>query len=318
MTRRRPLDSLEDLQPEEAYGRDISKATTTTASGRRTHQLLRLTPMGIRGVVLFVAIFATVSLLLVMSHMGDVGRLTVATNGHVAMVETTTAAYEEGADTDEVEEQKSHALEPPAIQEQNAELWRQPVEPDRYYKCINRSKHEKKMGSSNGYLLVHANGGLNQMKIGISDMVAVTKIMNATLVLPTLDSNSFWTDSSNFKALFDWKHFMEVLKEDIHIVESLPSGLTSGKALRRAPVSWSKPVYYRRLVPLLRKNKLIHFTKTDSRLVNNGLAGSIQKLRCRAMYEALWYSDDIRELANKFVKRLRENNQHYIALHLRC
>lgn len=35
------------------------------------------------------------------------------------------------------------------------------------------------------------------------------------------------------------------------------------------------------------------------------------------MFEALRYSKDIEELANKFVKRLRENNEHYIALHLR-
>lgn len=152
----------------------------------------------------------------------------------------------------------------------------------------------KTPAESQGYLLVHTNGGLNQMRAGICDMVAVARIINATLVIPELDKRSFWQDSSNFADVFDQDHFINALANDVKVVERLSKELLTAPRAVKHFRSWSGLNYYQNEIASLWANyQVIRAAKSDSRLANNNLPPDIQKLRCRACYEALRFSPRI-------------------------
>ncbi|XP_077224503.1 O-fucosyltransferase family protein isoform X2 [Tasmannia lanceolata] len=176
------------------------------------------------------------------------------------------------------------------------------------------------MYKSNGYLKISCNGGLNQMRAAICDMVSIARLLNLTLVVPELDKTSFWADPSNFGDIFDVRHFIDSLRDEVHIIKRLPKRLnrkTASELFKMPPVSWSNEKYYlQQILPLFSKYKVVHFNRTDTRLVNNGLSIELQKLRCRVNYHALKFTDRIEALGNKLVRILQQKGS-FVALHLR-
>ncbi|CAK9133882.1 unnamed protein product [Ilex paraguariensis] len=56
-------------------------------------------------------------------------------------------------------------------------------------------------------------------------MVIVARLLNLTLVVPDLDKRSFWADPSNFEDIFDVRHFIDSLSDEV--VKRLPKRFTS-------------------------------------------------------------------------------------------
>ncbi|KAH7679673.1 GDP-fucose protein O-fucosyltransferase protein [Dioscorea alata] len=195
-------------------------------------------------------------------------------------------------------------------------LWKSPSRRN-FVQCVAPSSSYMHPVESRGYLLVHTNGGLNQMRAGICDMVAVARLINATLVVPELDKRSFWQDSSNFSDVFDEEYFIESLANDVKIVKKLPKEFATATKAVKQFISWSGVEYYQgEIARLWDDYQVIRAAKSDSRLANNNLPADIQKLRCRAFYNSLRFSPRIEALAQLLVERMRSFGP-YIALHLR-
>ncbi|XP_050376531.1 O-fucosyltransferase 7 isoform X2 [Argentina anserina] len=155
------------------------------------------------------------------------------------------------------------------------------------------------------------------MRAGICDMVAVARIINATLVIPELDKRSFWNDSSIFSDVFDEDYFIDALSNDVKIIKMLPTELVTGTRAVKHFRSWSGMDYYQdEIANMWEEYEVIRAAKSDSRLANNNLPLDIQRLRCRACYEALCFAPQIEAMGKLLVNRMRSFGP-YIALHLR-
>ncbi|CAA7018130.1 unnamed protein product [Microthlaspi erraticum] len=179
----------------------------------------------------------------------------------------------------------------------------------------------KRVYQNNGYLMVSCNGGLNQMRSAICDMVTVARYINVTLIVPELDKTSFWNDPSEFNDIFDVDHFISSLRDEVRILRELPPRLKKrvelGMYHAMPPISWSNMSYYQnQILPLVKKHKVLHLNKTDSRLANNGLPVEVQKLRCRVNFNGLKFTPQIEELGRRVVNILREKGP-FLVLHLR-
>ncbi|GAB2290326.1 O-fucosyltransferase 31 [Dionaea muscipula] len=169
---------------------------------------------------------------------------------------------------------------------------------------------------STGYLQVFLDGGLNQQRMGICDAVAVAKILNVTLVIPHLEVNPVWQDSSSFVEIFDADHFIRELKEEVSVVKELPSDYSwstreyyatgiRATRIKTAPIHASAQWYLENVLPVLLRYGIAAIAPFSHRLAFDNLPKDIQQLRCKVNFEALAFVPHIRVLGDTLINRLR-------------
>ncbi|XP_059433761.1 O-fucosyltransferase 10 [Corylus avellana] len=178
-----------------------------------------------------------------------------------------------------------------------------------------------------GYLIVEANGGLNQQRSAICNAVAVAGLLNAILVIPRFHFHSVWKDPSEFGDIYEEDHFIATLEGYVKVVKKLPEALMESYDYNITDVptfhvqAWASVSYYLgEVYPVLQKQGVIRIAPFANRLAMN-VPPHIQSLRCLTNYEALRFSSPISILAKKLVNRMIEKSSRtggkYVSIHLR-
>ncbi|KAL2339222.1 hypothetical protein Fmac_013668 [Flemingia macrophylla] len=196
------------------------------------------------------------------------------------------------------------------------DLWQEPYVPASAWRpCADQRNWEPNEGK-NGYILVTANGGINQQRVAVCNAVVVARLLNSTLVVPKFMYSSVWRDVSQFGDIYQEEHFINFLTPDIRIVRELPKELQSldleaiGSVVTDVDMGKeAKPSFYLKyILPIILKNQVIHFVGFGNRLAFDPIAFELQRLRCRCNFHALQFVPRIQETGALLLKRLREQS----------
>ncbi|XP_010549414.1 PREDICTED: uncharacterized protein At1g04910 isoform X2 [Tarenaya hassleriana] len=211
----------------------------------------------------------------------------------------------------------SNALSEREFKPETSKFWKERFPKSSLWKpCADKKARTAfdnvRSGEGNGYLVVSANGGLNQQRVAICNAVAVASLLNATLVLPRFLYSNVWKDPSQFGDIYQEDYFIDYLKDDVSIVKDLPQHLKSIDNRNLSMVTDSdlvkeaKPIdYIEHVLPLLRKYGMVHLFGYGNRLGFDPMPSDVQRLRCKCNFHALRFLPEIQRVGSLLVKRIR-------------
>ncbi|CAN8265853.1 unnamed protein product [Cochlearia groenlandica] len=209
-------------------------------------------------------------------------------------------------------------------------LYRRLWGPTRYLETLlpdskPRVYHSDPLVRTNGFVFVRIQGGFHEIRNSIPDVVAVSRLLNATLVIPEIQSTTSSKGiSSQFKSfayLYNEEHFMASIANDVRVVKTLPKNLKWARRKKQIPsfkVSYgSSPYYYlHHVLPVLIKHSVVELVVPHGGCLQAILPSDLeeyQRLRCRVAFHALQFRKEVQELSTKVLQRLRPLGRPFIA-----
>ncbi|CAM8884887.1 unnamed protein product [Rhodiola kirilowii] len=190
-----------------------------------------------------------------------------------------------------------------------------------------RSSYLLPSDRSNGIIYAKIFGGFEQIKSSICDLVTISRLLNATLVIPefqeSLKSKGISSQFKSFSYLYDEDHFIASLTNDVRIIKSLPDNLKSARKRNEfqifKPENSASPSYYiNNVLTELKKSKVIGLVVSNGGCLQSILPPTMseyQRLRCRVAFHALHFRPEIQVLGHRMVERLRQWGRPYLVFH---
>ncbi|CAN6443700.1 unnamed protein product [Victoria cruziana] len=217
----------------------------------------------------------------------------------------------------------SHSVMEDDLKDEDLSMWKEPFDKVRAWKpCADQQSPSKTSTAISGFIMVSANGGLNQQRVAVCNAVAVASLLNATLVLPRFLYSTVWKDGSQFGDIYQEEYFINSLREDVSIVKELPPHLqlidveAVGSLITDMDIAKeSKPFQFvEKVLPLILKNQVVHFLGFGNRLAFDPVPPNIQRLRCKCNFHALKFVPKIEMAGSLLVKRMRKYSARWSSL----
>ncbi|CAL9114802.1 unnamed protein product [Musa textilis] len=182
-------------------------------------------------------------------------------------------------------------------------------------------------GQQNGLIYAKIFGGFVKIRSSICDLVAIARLLNATLVIPEIQqsvrSKGISKKFKSFSYLYDEEQFIAALLDDVIVIKSLPTDLKEARKRRKFPTispkrSASPSFYIGEVLPKLKQSKVIRMLVSDGGCLQPILPSSLdeyQRLRCRVAFHALKFRSEIQALGKQMVERLQATVGPYLSYH---